>query len=105
MDPDLEQLGINVSRGLAMDAPQKANAGHPGTAMALAPLAHVLWTRIMTYDASAPDWPDRDRFILSCGHASILLYSMLYLTGFGMTLDDLKGFRQLLSRTPGHPEV
>jgi transketolase len=103
--PDLEQLGINVIRGLAMDAPQKANSGHPGTAMALAPLAHVLLTRIMKYDASAPDWPDRDRFILSAGHASILLYSMLYLAGYGLTLDDIKQFRQFGSRTPGHPEV
>jgi transketolase len=104
-DVDLEQLAINVIRGLAMDAPQKANAGHPGTAMALAPLAHVLWTRIMAYDPSAPEWPDRDRFVLSAGHACILLYSMLFLTGYGLTLDDLKQFRQLHSRTPGHPEV
>jgi transketolase len=104
-DVDLEQLGINVIRGLAMDAPQKANAGHPGTAMALAPLAHVLWSRVMNYDPSAPEWPDRDRFILSAGHACILLYSMLFLTGYGLTLDDLKQFRQLHSRTPGHPEV
>lgn len=102
---DLEQLAVDVIRGLAMDAPQKANAGHPGTAMALAPLAHVLWTRVMSYDASAPEWPDRDRFVLSCGHASILLYSMLYLTGYGLTLEDLKEFRQYGSRTPGHPEV
>jgi transketolase len=102
---DIEQLGINVIRGLAMDAPQRANSGHPGTAMALAPLAHVLWTRIMHHDPSAPDWPDRDRFVLSCGHACILLYSMLYLTGYGLTVDDLKQFRQLHSRTPGHPEV
>ena len=70
--------------------PQKANSGHPGTAMALAPLAHVLWTRVMRYDPSTPDWPDRDRFILSAGHASILLYSMLYLTGYGLTLDDIQ---------------
>jgi transketolase len=104
-DRALEQLGINVIRGLAMDAPQKANSGHPGTAMALAPLAHVLWTRIMTYDPSDPEWVDRDRFVLSCGHACILLYSMLYLTGYGVTLDDLKQFRHLGSRTPGHPEV
>src|SRR5581483_7424330 len=103
--PDLEQLGINVIRGLAMDAPQKANSGHPGTAMALAPLAHVLWTRIMDYDAGDPEWPDRDRFILSCSHACILLYSMLYLTGYGLELEDLRQFRQLHSRTPGHPEV
>ena len=102
---ELQQLGINVVRGLAMDAPQRAKSGHPGTAMALAPLAHVLWTRVMRHDPSAPDWPDRDRFILSCGHASILLYSFLYLTGYGLTLDDLKAFRQWGSQTPGHPEV
>ncbi|MDQ2727498.1 MAG: transketolase [Actinomycetota bacterium] len=102
---DLEQLGINVIRGLAMDAPQKANAGHPGTAMALAPLAHVLWTRIMNFDPRDPDWADRDHFILSCGHACILLYSMLYLTGYGMELEDIRRFRQLHSRAPGHPEV
>ncbi|HVN50649.1 MAG TPA: transketolase, partial [Acidimicrobiales bacterium] len=102
--PDLDQLAIDVVRGLAMDAPNAARSGHQGTAMALAPLAHVLWTRVMTYDASAPDWPDRDRFVLSNGHASILLYSMLYLTGYGLTLDDLKAFRQWGSATPGHPE-
>ncbi len=100
----VEQLGINVIRGLAMDAPRKANSGHPGTAMALAPLAHVLWTRVMRYDAADPDWPNRDRFVLSCGHACILLYSMLFLTGYDLTMDDLKQFRQLGSRTPGHPE-
>ncbi len=103
-DDELEQLGINVIRGLAMDAPRAANSGHTGTAMALAPLAHVLFTRVMRYDPSAPDWPDRDRFVLSNGHASILLYSMLYLTGYGMTLDDLRQFRQWGSRTAGHPE-
>jgi transketolase len=102
---DLEQLGINVIRGLAMDAPQAANSGHPGTAMALAPLAHILWTRIMRYDPSAPDWPDRDRFLLSAGHACILQYSMLYLTGYGLELDDIRQFRQWGSKTPGHPEV
>ncbi|OWY63249.1 transketolase, partial [cyanobacterium TDX16] len=104
-DPDLEQRAIDVVRGLAMDMPQKANSGHPGTAMALAPLAHVLWTRVMRYDASAPDWPDRDRFVLSAGHASVLLYSMLHLTGFGLTEEDLEQFRQWGSATPGHPEV
>ncbi|HUI02451.1 MAG TPA: transketolase [Acidimicrobiales bacterium] len=104
-DPELEQLGINVIRGLAMDAPQTAGAGHPGTAMALAPLAHVLFTRIMHYDPAEPLWPDRDRFILSNGHASILLYALLYLTGYGLTLDDLTKFRQWGSKTPGHPEV
>jgi transketolase len=103
---DLEQRAINVIRGLCMDGPQAANSGHPGTGMALAPLAHVLWTRIMKYDASDPHWPDRDRFILSNGHASILLYSLLHLTGVGdLTLDDLKQFRQWGSKTPGHPEA
>lgn len=104
-DPELEQRGINVIRGLAMDGPNRARSGHQGTAMALAPLAHVLWTRVMNYDASEPTWPDRDRFILSPGHASILLYSMLYLTGFGLTIEDLEAFRQWESLTPGHPEV
>ena len=103
--PDLDQLGINVIRGLAMDAPRAANSGHPGTAMALAPLAHVLFTRILRHDPSDPHWPDRDRFVLSNGHASILLYSMLYLTGYGLTLDDLRSFRQWESKTPGHPEL
>ena len=101
---DLDQRGINIVRGLAMDAVQQANSGHPGTPMALAPLAHVLFTRVMRYDASDPDWFDRDRFVLSNGHASMLLYSMLYLTGFGLELDDLRAFRQWGSRTPGHPE-
>ena len=101
---EIEQRGIDVMRGLAMDAVEKAGNGHPGTAMALAPLAHVLWTRVMHYDAGAPDWPDRDRFVLSNGHASMLLYNMLFLTGFGLELDDIKSLRQWGSRTPGHPE-
>ena len=101
---ELERRAIDVVRGLAMDAVQKANSGHPGTPMALAPLAHVLFTRVLRYDAGDPDWPDRDRFVLSAGHASMLLYSMLYLTGYGLELDDLKQFRQFGSRTPGHPE-
>jgi transketolase len=100
----IEQRAIDVIRGLAMDAPHKAKSGHQGTAMALAPLAHVLWTRIMNYDPADPQWPDRDRFVLSAGHASILLYSMLYLTGYGLELEDLKQFRQWGSKTPGHPE-
>ena len=87
-----------------MDAPERASSGHSGTAMALAPLAHVLYTRVMRHDPTDPAWPDRDRFILSNGHASILLYSMLYLCGYGLTLDDLKEFRQWGSKTPGHPE-
>ncbi|HUF84494.1 MAG TPA: transketolase [Acidimicrobiia bacterium] len=101
---ELERRAIDVIRGLAMDAVQKANSGHPGTPMALAPLAHVLYTRVMRYDSGAPEWPNRDRFVLSAGHASMLLYAMLYLTGYGLELDDLKQFRQFGSRTPGHPE-
>jgi len=102
--PELEERAINVVRGLAMDAPHAARSGHQGTAMALAPLAHVLWTRVMKYDASDPHWPDRDRFVLSAGHASILLYSMLHLTGYDLSEQDLRDFRQWGSRTPGHPE-
>ena len=102
---DLEELAINTIRGLSMDAPHAANSGHQGTAMALAPLAHVLFTRILRYSAQHPQWFNRDRFILSAGHASILQYAMLYLTGYGITLEDLKDFRQLGSLTPGHPEV
>ncbi|MFM7617726.1 MAG: transketolase [Actinomycetes bacterium] len=101
---DWEQRGIEVVRGLAMDAVQQANSGHPGTPMALAPLAHVLYTRIMRYDAADPEWHDRDRFVLSIGHASMLLYSMLHLCGFGVSLDDIRAFRQWGSMTPGHPE-
>ncbi len=100
----LEQLCINTVRTLSMDAVQKANSGHPGTPMALAPLAFVLWDRFLRFNPRDPHWPGRDRFILSNGHASMLLYSMLYLTGFDMTLDDLKSFRQWGSKTPGHPE-
>ena len=101
----IERLGINVIKALAMDAPHAARSGHQGTAMALAPLAHVLWTRILRYDAQRPDWPDRDRFVLSAGHASILQYAMLYLTGHGLELADLQSFRQWGSPTPGHPEA
>ena len=105
LDTGIEQRAINVIRALAMDAPHAARSGHQGTAMALAPLAHVLWSRVMTYDPSAPHWPDRDRFVLSAGHASILLYAMAYLCGYGLTLDDIRAFRQWGSRTPGHPEA
>jgi transketolase len=101
---DLDLLCINTVRTLAMDAVQKANSGHPGTPMALAPIGYVLFTRTMKHDPSDPHWPDRDRFVLSCGHASMLLYSCLYLSGYDLTLDDLKQFRQWGSRTPGHPE-
>ena len=102
---DFDERAISAIRGLAMDAPHAARSGHQGTAMALAPLAHVLFTRVMDYDASRPDWADRDRFVLSGGHASILQYSILHLAGFGLSLDDLKAFRQWGSATPGHPEV
>ena len=123
IDPELQRVGVAVSeavgngvdveaartiaavRGLAMDMPREANSGHPGTAMALAPLAYVLWGRIMRFDPKDPTWPDRDRFVLSCGHASVLLYSMLHLTGYDISLDDLRNFRQWDSLTPGHPEV
>ncbi|MEA2323010.1 MAG: transketolase, partial [Solirubrobacteraceae bacterium] len=98
---DIDELCVNTIRTLAMDAVQKANSGHPGTPMALAPIAHVLYTRIMRHTPEHPDWPDRDRFVLSAGHASMLLYAMLYLTGYGLTLEDLKNFRQLGSPTAG----
>jgi transketolase len=100
----LEQLCINTIRTLSMDGVQKANSGHPGTPMALAPLAYVLWTRHMKYNPQNPTWLNRDRFILSAGHASMLIYSMLYLSGYDLPLEDLKNFRQWGSLTPGHPE-
>ncbi len=102
---DFDGRAISVIRGLAMDMPHAARSGHQGTAMSLAPLAHVLFSRIMTYDADQPRWIDRDRFVLSAGHASALQYSLLHLTGYGLSLDDLRQFRQWGSATPGHPEV
>ncbi|MGH9134317.1 MAG: transketolase, partial [Ilumatobacteraceae bacterium] len=105
LSPDQTQQAISLIRGMAMDAPLKANSGHQGTAMALAPLGHVLFTRVMKHDPADPEWPDRDRFVLSNGHASILQYSLLYLSGYGLELDDLKQFRQFESATPGHPEA
>jgi transketolase len=101
---DLDQLSINTVRTLAMDAVQQADSGHPGTAMALAPLAYLLWLRHLKYNPANPEWRDRDRFVLSAGHACMLLYSVLYLTGYDVTLDDIKNFRQWASKTPGHPE-
>lgn len=100
----IEQLGINTIRILSADAVQKANSGHPGTPMALAPIGDVLWTKVMNYNSENPEWPNRDRFILSAGHACMLQYCFLYLTGYDVTLDDLKNFRQLHSKTAGHPE-
>jgi transketolase len=100
----LEELCINAIRVLAMDAVQKADSGHPGTPMALAPLAYVLWTQHLRYNPQDPHWMNRDRFVLSAGHASMLQYSVLYLTGYDLSLDDIKQFRQWESKTPGHPE-
>jgi transketolase len=100
----LDELSINTIRTLSMDAVEKAKSGHPGAPMALAPLAYLLYTRVMKHNPADPDWFDRDRFVLSAGHASMLLYSSLYLSGYGLTLDDLKNFRQLGSPTAGHPE-
>jgi len=100
----LDLLCINTVRTLAMDAVQKANSGHPGTPMALAPVAYVLWQRHLRYNPANPKWPGRDRFILSCGHACMLQYAVLYLTGYDLSLDDIKAFRQWGSRTPGHTE-
>lgn len=103
--PAIETKAISLIRGFAMDAPLRAESGHQGTAMALAPLAHVLYSRVLKHDPADPEWPDRDRFVLSNGHASILQYSMLYLCGYGLELPDIEAFRQYESRTPGHPEA
>ncbi|MDB5152392.1 MAG: tkt [Mucilaginibacter sp.] len=100
----IEQLSIDTVRVLSADAVQKANSGHPGTPMAIAPIGHVLWSQFMHYNPKNPHWPNRDRFILSAGHACMFQYSFLYLTGYDITLDDIKNFRQLHSKTPGHPE-
>src|SRR5579859_4044913 len=117
MTIDIEQLSIDTIRTLSMDAVQKAKSGHPGTPMGLAPVAYALWQRHLCYDPQDPLWPNRDRFVLSVGHASMLLYSLLFLTGVkavderyeltggpALTLDDIKHFRQIDSKTPGHPE-
>ncbi len=105
LSPDLHKNMANAIRALSMDAVQKANSGHPGLPMGAADVATVLFSQFLNYDASAPHWPDRDRFILSAGHGSMLLYSLLYLTGYkDMTLDDIRNFRQLGSKTAGHPE-
>jgi len=102
--PDLERQTIDTIRTLSIDAVQKANSGHPGAPMGAAPMAFVLWTRFLRHAPSRPDWPDRDRFVLSAGHASMLLYSLLHLTGYDLPLEELERFRQWGSRTPGHPE-
>src|SRR5690242_1592517 len=117
MTQDIDQLAINTIRTLSMDAVQKANSGHPGTPMSLAPVAYELWQNHLRYDPANPIWPNRDRFVLSAGHASMLLYSMLFLAGVKKVdaeynildepacgLDEIENFRQLHSKTPGHPE-
>ena len=104
MDPRLEQSAITAIRTLAIDTVQAANSGHPGAPMGCAPMAHTIWTRHLRHAPRTPSWFDRDRFVLSNGHASALLYSLLHLTGYGLTIDDLKSFRQWGSLTPGHPE-
>ena len=103
-EPSLENLCINTIRGLSIDAVQKANCGHPGLPMGAAPMAFALWTRHLRFNPTNPHWFDRDRFILSAGHGSMLLYSLLHLTGYDVSLEDLKQFRQAHSKTPGHPE-
>jgi transketolase len=104
MSTDIDRLSIDTIRTLSMDAVQKANSGHPGMPMAMAPAAYLLFTRIMEFNPRDQNWPDRDRFVLSAGHGSMLLYSALHLSGFDLSLDDLKNFRQWGSLTPGHPE-
>jgi transketolase len=101
---DLDQLAINTLRFLAVDMVEKANSGHPGAPMGQAAMAYTLWTRFLRHDPQEPRWPNRDRFVLSCGHASALLYSLLHLSGYNLTMEDLQSFRQLDSKTPGHPE-
>ena len=102
--PDLDMLCVNTIRTLSIDAVQKANSGHPGAPMGAGLMAYVLWDRFLKHNPANPMWPDRDRFVLSAGHASMLLYSLLHLTGYGVSLDDIKNFRQWLSPTAGHPE-
>ena len=104
MSQSIEQPCVNAIRMLSVDAVEKAKSGHPGAPMGLAPTAYLLWTRFMKYNPRNPSWPDRDRFVLSAGHGSMLLYSMLYLTGYDVPLDQIKQFRQWGSLTPGHPE-
>jgi len=101
---DLNKLCINTIRALGADLPQAANSGHPGAPMGMAPMAHILWSEVMNYSPSNPQWFNRDRFVLSNGHACALLYTMLHLTGYPLTIDDLKAFRHVGSKTPGHPE-
>ncbi len=100
----LEQLAINTIRTLSIDGVQQANSGHPGLPLGAAAMAYTLWTKFLKHNPTDPTWPDRDRFVLSAGHGSMLLYSLLHLTGYDLPLDELKRFRQWGSMTPGHPE-
>ena len=104
MSDAIDQLCINTLRFLALDAVQKADSGHPGMPLGAAPMAYVLWTRWLKHNPADPHWFDRDRFVLSAGHGSALLYGLLHLSGYALGLEDLKQFRQWGSRTPGHPE-
>ena len=103
-DPKLVEKAVNTIRMLAVDGVEKASSGHPGTPMALAGITFEIFTRHLRYDPTDPKWPDRDRFVLSCGHASMLLYGVLHLAGYDLPLEELKRFRQWQSKTPGHPE-
>jgi len=105
LDTDLDELAINTIRFLAVDAVQRAESGHPGMPMGAAPMAYVLWTRHLSHNPRDPQWPDRDRFVLSAGHGSMLLYALLHLTGYDLSMEELKNFRQWGSKTPGHPEA
>jgi transketolase len=102
---EIDQLAVTTIRTLSMDAVERANSGHPGAPMGLAPVAYVLYSKILRHDPADPQWPDRDRFVLSCGHASMLLYSVLHLMGYDLELEEIKRFRQWESMTPGHPEI
>ena len=104
LDRELETEAINALRVLSIDAVQAANSGHPGLPLGAAPMAYVLLHRVHALHPAEPEWPNRDRFVLSAGHGSVLLYTLLYITGYDLSLDELKNFRQLGSMTPGHPE-
>src|SRR5206468_2640148 len=101
---DIDRLCIDTIRTLSMDAVEQANSGHPGLPMAMAPAAYLLYTRFMRHNPKNPEWPDRDRFVLSAGHGSMLLYATLHLAGYDLPMEEIKNFRQLGSKTPGHPE-
>jgi transketolase len=104
MEKNIDELSINTIRFLAVDAVEKAKSGHPGTPMGDAAMAYILWMRFLRHNPKNPGWPGRDRFVLSAGHASMLLYALLHLTGYDLPLEELKNFRQWGSHTPGHPE-